>query len=83
MLFFWTRTIWRGVQAFNMKHCTQWTRICGLAGALSLIGFTLSTLTSNPFFLKDSMFIFSIAAGLAGGAYHRGQIRKRSLANGT
>ena len=72
MLFFWAGTIRRGVQAFLMKQGTLWMRLCGLASTLSLIAFTLSTLTSNPFFLKDSLFIFSIAAGLAGGAYQRG-----------
>ncbi|MFQ5568044.1 MAG: O-antigen ligase family protein [Rhodothermales bacterium] len=76
MLFFWARVIWRGVQAFSMKHGSYWTRVCGLAASLSLIAFTLSTITSNPFFLKDSLFIFSLVAGLAGGAYLRGQLER-------
>lgn len=77
MLFFWAGTIWRGVQAFLTKQGSSWMRLCGLAGALSLIAFTLSTITSNPFFLKDSLFIFSVAAGLAGGAYERSRIEQR------
>ncbi len=72
VLFFWARTIVRGVQAFLMQDGSSWMRICGLAAAASLVAFTLSTITSNPFFLKDSLFIFSLAAGIAGGAYHRG-----------
>lgn len=83
MLFFWARTIWRGVQAFLMKQGSSWMRLCGLTGALSLIAFTLSTITSNPFFLKDSLFIFSVAAGLAGGAYQRGLLEQHHRAGNT
>ena len=71
MLFFWGNTLWHGIQAARARACTPWTRICGLAAAVSLTGFALSTITSNPFFLKDSLFIFSVTAGLSGGAYLR------------
>ncbi len=72
LLFFWAGAIRRGVQAYRMKTGSPWMRLCGLAAAASLTAFTLSTVTSNPFFLKDSLFIFSLSAGLAGGAYRRG-----------
>lgn len=72
LLFFWAGVIVRGIQAFRMKAGSPWMRVCGLAAAASLAAFTLSTITSNPFFLKDSLFIFSLSAGLAGGAYRRG-----------
>ena len=71
VLFFWGSTIWHGIQAFTLQSCARWTRLCGLAATISLLGFVLSTITSNPFFLKDSLFIFSVTAGLAGGAYLR------------
>ena len=71
VLFFWGSTLARGVRAFFYGASSHWTRLCGLAAAISLIGFLLSTITSNPFFLKDSLFIFSVTAGLAGGAYLR------------
>jgi O-antigen ligase len=74
VLFFWGGVIRRGVQAFLMKQGPWWARLCGLAGAICLIAFTLSTLTSNPFFLKDSVFIFGVLAGLAAGAYQRGRL---------
>jgi len=63
----------QGLRAFLIPTSAYWTRLCGLAASISLIGFVLSTLTSNPFFLKDSLFIFSVVAGLAGGAYLRSQ----------
>ncbi len=71
VLFFWASTLRRGIQAFFAKSSAHWTKVCGLAAAISLIGFVLSTITSNPFFLKDSLFIFSVTTGLAGGAYLR------------
>ena len=73
ILFFWVRTIWHGIQAFRIRSLSTWTRVCGLAGAACLVAFTLSTITSNPFYLKDSLFIFSLVAGVAAGAYHRAQ----------
>ena len=71
VLFFWARTLWSGVRAFTATHSAHWTRICGVTASISLVGFVLSTVTSNPFFLKDSLFIFSVVCGLAAGAYLR------------
>ena len=73
VLFFWGSTLWRGIAAFRAPSSAHWTRLCGLAAAVTLVGFALSTVTSNPFFLKDSLFTFSVAAGLAGGAHLRSQ----------
>ena len=73
MMFFWLRTLWDGIRSFKIPAHNHWTRLCGMAASISLIGFLLSTLTSNPFFLKDSLFIFSMTAGLAGGAWRRGR----------
>ncbi len=71
IMFFWTRVILRGLSAYKAKATDPWIGICGLAAAASLVAFMLSTITSNPFFLKDSLFIFSVAAGLSAGAWQR------------
>ena len=78
VMFFWIRVILRGVASFRQKSTDPWIRVCGLAAAASLVAFMLSTLTSNPFFLKDSLFIFSVATGLSAGAWHRGLVEHSS-----
>ena len=60
-----------GLRAFRSDTAERWTRLAGLAGAVPLIALTISTLTQNPFFLKNYLFIIAIAAGLAAGAGHR------------
>ena len=82
LLFFWATTLVHGLKAFLRKESSYWTKICGLSAAMSLVGFSLSTLTSNPFFLKDSLFIFSVTVGLGGGAYLRSQIEVASAKAG-
>ncbi len=71
VLFFWYSTIKLGLQAFRNNDAERWTRLAGLAGAVSLIALTVSTLTQNPFFLKNYLFVIAIAAGLAAGAGQR------------
>lgn len=71
MLFVWVRSIVRGVQAFRWWDGAFWPRIAGLAAAITLIAFLLSAMTSNPFFLKDTLFTFGVLMGLTGGAYER------------
>jgi O-antigen ligase len=74
MLFFWARSIWRGLQAFRLPGASYWVRIAGLAASVSLVAFTLSAITSNPFYLKDSIFVFGLLASIAAGSYHRGRL---------
>ncbi len=71
VLFFWYSTIKLGLHAFRNNDAEHWTRLAGLAGAVSLIALTVSTLTQNPFFLKNYLFVIAIAAGLAAGAGQR------------
>ena len=71
MLFFWAGTIRRGILAFRIPTLSPFARTCGLAGAIGLCAFTLSTITSNPFFVKDTVFIFSLTAGVSAGAWRR------------
>ena len=71
VLYFWYSVVRLGLKAFRSDTTERWTRLAGLAGAVPLIALTISTLTQNPFFLKNYLFIIAIAAGLAAGAGQR------------
>lgn len=71
VLYFWYSVVRLGLRAFRSDSAERWTRLAGLAGAVPLIALTISTLTQNPFFLKNYLFIIAIAAGLAAGAGQR------------
>ena len=71
VLYFWYSTVKLGLCAYRSNTADRWTRLAGLAGAIPLIALTVSTLTQNPFFLKNYLFVIAIAAGLAAGAGER------------
>ena len=71
ILYFWYSTIKLGLRAFRSDAADHWTRLAGLAGAIPLIALTISTLTQNPFFLKNYLFVIAVAAGLSTGAGQR------------
>ena len=71
VLYFWYSVVRLGLRAFRSDTAERWTRLAGLAGAVPLIALTISTLTQNPFFLKNYLFVIAIAAGLAAGAGQR------------
>lgn len=71
VLFFWFRSIMNGVRAFRTKIAPPAVRLTGLFGATTLTAFLLSTLTSSPFFLNDTLFAFGLLLGTAEGAYQR------------
>ncbi len=71
VLYFWYSTIKLGLRAYRSNTAERWTRLAGLAGAVPLIALTISTLTQNPFFLKNYLFVIAIAAGLAAGSGER------------
>lgn len=71
IIFVWGRLAWQGLHAFHRDNHNTWSKLGGLAAGISLVAIALSTLTSNPFFLKDSTFLFGVLLGLAGGAFHR------------
>lgn len=71
VLYFWYSVVRLGLRAFRSDTTERWTRLAGIAGAVPLIALTISTLTQNPFFLKNYLFIIAIAAGLAAGAGQR------------
>ena len=76
VLYFWYSTIKLGLRAFRNSVADRWIRLAGLAGATPLIALTISTLTQNPFFLKNYLFVIAIAAGLAAGSYQRASYEK-------
>ncbi len=71
VLIFWYSATKLGLRAFQSDITDLWTRLAGLAGSVPLIAVTISTLTQNPFFLKNYLFIIALAAGLAAGAGQR------------
>ena len=71
VLFFWFRSIFNGVRAFRVKTAPPTVRLIGLFGATTLTAFLLSTLTSSPFFLNDTLFAFGLLLATAEGAHQR------------
>ena len=71
VLFFWFRSIWNGLRAFKTRLAAPSVRLAGLFGATALTAFLLSTLTSNPFFLNDTLFAFGLLLGIAEGSYQK------------
>ena len=71
VLFYWARSAWHGLRAFRMQPGPSVPPLSGLAAAVVLAAFTLSTVTSNPFHLNDATFIFGVLTGLGSGAYRR------------
>jgi len=71
ILVFWYSTIKQGLIAFRSERADRWTRSVAIAGAIPLIALTVTTLISNPFFLKNQIFIVAVAAGMAAGAGQR------------
>ena len=78
VLFFWIRSIWNGLRAFKTKLAAPSVRLAGLFAATALSAFLLSTLTSNPFFLNDTLFAIGLLLGTAEGAYQQ-TLSRRSL----
>ena len=71
VLLFWFRAIFNGVRAFRTQTAAPTVRLVGLFGATTLTAFLLSTITSSPFFLNDTLFAFALLLGSAEGAFQR------------
>lgn len=67
MLTLWGRAIWAGLQTYRARGAPRLLRLAGLASAASLFAFTLSAMTSNPFFHKDYLLGLAYLMGLAYG----------------
>jgi O-Antigen ligase len=67
----WFSSIRSGIRAFRIRHGAMTTRLCGLASAVTLSAFLLTTNTSNPFYLNDTLFIFGFLLAVSQGALQR------------
>ena len=74
VLFMWIRSIYNGVRAFRTKLAPPTVRLIGLFGATTLTAFLLSSITSSPFFLNDTLFAFGLLLATAEGAFQRTNI---------
>src|SRR5690606_4999639 len=52
-LFWWGRSLWCGLKTYRVREAPLLLRLGGLAAAATLVAFTLSASTSNPFYHKD------------------------------
>ncbi|HET6567752.1 MAG TPA: O-antigen ligase family protein [Rhodothermales bacterium] len=80
VLYFWATVIFRGVQAFRIRHAERLVRVCGLAAGCALLAFTVSALTSNPFVNDDHLYLLGFLAGLASGTSRRAQQQTAAVA---
>lgn len=73
VLYWWGRSAACGLRVYADRAAPMVLRLVGLGTAAALVGFTLSALTSNPFWHKDYLFGFAYVAALACGANARAQ----------
>ncbi len=66
VLFFWGSAIKRGLRLYR-SSAPELLRVTGLAAAAVLISFVVSAITSNPFYVNDTMFALAIGLGVIAG----------------
>jgi O-antigen ligase len=71
VLFWWWRSFWCGLTSYRVREAPPVLRLAGLAAAATLVAFTLSAMTSNPFWHKDYLLGLAYVMGLACGARAR------------
>lgn len=71
VLYWWGRSLWCGLRCYRITEAPLALRLAGLGAAASLVAFTLSAMTSNPFYHKDYLFGLAYIMGLACGTYAR------------
>ena len=71
VLLWWSRSVWSGMKSFRMREAPAMLRLAGLAAAATLVAFTLSAMTSNPFWHKDYLLGLAYIMGLACGIHAR------------
>ena len=76
MLFFLGMVVRNAVRAFKTSQETTVIRIACLAVAASFSALFLSAITSNPFYINDTMFIYAVLAGISGGCWSLVQSRE-------
>ncbi len=71
MLFMMIRFFVRAVQNWHSKNADPLSQLISLSVAGSLAALSITSLTANPFFQNDLMFIYACLWGIAGGCYAR------------
>jgi O-antigen ligase len=71
ILFWWARSWWCGIRSYRRRDGQRVARLAGLAAAATLVAFTLSALSSNPFWHKDYLLGLAYVMGIACGAHAR------------
>ena len=71
VVYWWGRSVACGLRAYADRAAPDALRLAGLGAAAALVAFTLSALSSNPFWHKDSLFGFAYLSALACGARAR------------
>ena len=59
----------RGYRAFRTESAPLSCRLSALAVVGCLASFSVSAITSNPFYLNDTLFILAVISGVAGGCH--------------
>lgn len=71
MLVFLGAIVRRSWSVYRSVRSSPAMKATALAIIGSFAGFALSTITSNPFFVNDGMFIIAVLCGLSGGLFTR------------
>ncbi|MEQ9104994.1 MAG: O-antigen ligase family protein [Rhodothermales bacterium] len=69
VLFFLGAIFVRSTQSFRRKLGSRTHQAMALGVAGCLAAFSILTITSNPFYLKDTLFILGVLSGIGGGAW--------------
>jgi len=69
MLLFLGNIFRRSVRVFRSHTTHHLEQIVALGVAASFLAFFFSALTSNPFYINDTMFMYGVLAGIIGGCF--------------
>ena len=65
----WAGAAWHGIRAFRLANAPAPVRFAGIVSACALAGFSISAITSNPYYVNDTLFMLGFLMGLGSGAY--------------
>jgi O-antigen ligase len=69
ILWFLGAIMYRAKVLFNHRVNNPYMGTAAIAILAAFMAFSVSANTSNPFYINDTMFIFSVMAGIVGGGY--------------
>jgi hypothetical protein len=78
-LFAWGACFRRGLEAFRSREGRLFLRLIGLASSVCLAAFAVSSMTSNPWYVNDTMMLFGVLMGLAAGVLHRIRLESKGF----